>query len=452
MKMKNEEMKKIFSFIVGLACCGSAAAQQIYTLDQLKQLAVENNYNLRSARNAIQQSKEQKSEALTKYFPTVSATGLGLSFDKHLINIDLGLPAGLASLIPAGLEIPSEINMIKNGVYGSVSAIQPVFMGGQIINGNKLAKVGVEASEIKLEASEDQVEMTTEQYYWQLVSVKEKLQTLGAIHQMLVELEKDVSNRVRVGATNRNDLLQVQLRKGELESMQLEAENTQSTLNQLLSQHIGKPNEEIIVSVPDELSNMGKVDPPLLPVGLRQDHQSALNATPQYRLLGKNVEAHSLQHKMKVGENMPTVAVGASYSWNNFLNDHNRGTGLLFAAVHVPISGWWGGSHAIKKKKLALDDAKEQMEDNGQKLIIYMNNAWSAVETSHRKLVIAHDAIAQAEENLRLHKDYYRVGTTTMTDLLLAEEQYQQACDRYTDAYASMQTKMLEYRQATGQK
>ena len=445
-------MKKIFSFIVGLACCGSATAQQIYTLDQLKQLAVENNYNLRSARNAIQQSKEQKSEALTKYFPTVSATGLGLSFDKHLIDIDLGLPAGLAGLLPAGLELPSDIKMIKNGVYGSVSAIQPVFMGGQIINGNKLAKVGVEASEIKLEASEDEVEMTTEQYYWQLVSVKEKLQTLGAIHQMLVELEKDVSNRVRVGAINRNDLLQVQLRKGELESMELEAENIQSTLNQLLSQYIGKPNEEIIVSVPDELSNMGKVDPPVLPVGLRQDHQSALNATPQYRLLGKNVEAHSLQHKMKVGENMPVVAVGASYSWNNFLNDNNRGSGVLFAAVHVPISGWWGGSHAIKKKKLALDDAREMMEDNGQKLIIYMNNAWSAVETSHRKLVIAHDAIAQAEENLRLHRDYYRVGTTTMTDLLLAEEQYQQACDRYTDAYASMQTKMLEYRQATGQK
>ena len=66
-------MKKIYSFIVGLACCGSVAAQQTYTLDQLKQLAVENNYNLRSARNAIQQSKEQKSEAFTKYFPTVSA-------------------------------------------------------------------------------------------------------------------------------------------------------------------------------------------------------------------------------------------------------------------------------------------------------------------------------------------------------------------------------------------
>jgi outer membrane protein TolC len=167
--------------------------------------------------------------------------------------------------------------------------------------------------------------------------------------------------------------------------------------------------------------------------------------------LEKNVEAHRLHHKMKVGENMPVVAVGASYSWNNFLNDDKRGSGLLFAAVHVPISGWWGGSHAIKKKKLALDDAREMTEDNGQKLIIYMNNAWSAVETSHKKLLIAHDAITQAEENLRLNRDYYRVGSTKMSDLLLAQQQYQQARDRYTDAFADFQTKQLEYRQATGQ-
>ena len=421
-------------------------------MEQLKQLAVENNYSLRSARNAILQSKEQKSEALTKYFPSVSATGVGLSFDKHLIDIDLGLPAEVASLIPAGIELPTELKMIKNGVYGGVSAIQPVFMGGQIVNGNKLAKVGVQASEIQLEVSEDQVEMTTEQYYWQMVSFKEKLQTLSAIHQMLVELEKDVSNNVRAGVVNRNDLLQVQLRRGEVESMQLEAENILTTISQLLAQHVGKPNEDINVSIPAELSNMGKSEAPVLPVSLRQDHLSALNATPEYRLLEKNVEAHRLQHKMKVGENLPVVGVGASYSWNNFLNDNKRGSGVLFAAVRVPITGWWGGSHAIKKKKLALDDAREQMEDNGQKLIIRMNNAWAAVETSHKKLLIAHDAITQAEENLRLHRDYYRVGTTNMTDLLLAQEQYQQACDRYTDAYATMQTKILEYRQATGQK
>jgi len=438
-------MKKIIIIILCSVCCNAiATAQGTYTLDQLKQLAVENNYNLRSARNAIQQSKEVKSEAWTKYFPQVSALGFGFQNNKPMIDLDVELPDAIAPLIPEGL-IPANISLMKKGVYGSVSAIQPVFMGGQIINGNKLAKVGVEASELQLEASEDQVELTTEQYYWQMVSLKEKQQTLKAVFDMLTQLEKDVTNMVRVGAVNRNDLLQVQLRKGEIETAQLELENGLTTVSQLLAQHVGKTGEPVDVSVPDVIS--GTI--PALPVALRQDHQTALAATPQYRLLEKNVESHQLQHKMKVGQNMPNIGVGASYSYNDFFDKST--SAMVFAAIQVPISGWWGGSHAIKKQKLALQDAQEQMVDNGQKLIIRMNNAWAAVETSHKKLLIAHDAIEQAEENLRLNKDYYRVGSTKMSDLLLAQQQYQQARDRYTDAFADFQTKQLEYRQATGQ-
>ena len=187
-----------------------------------------------------------------------------------------------------------------------------------------------------------------------------------------------------------------------------------------------------------------------MPLSLRQDHATALNATPQYQLLAKNVEAQKLQHRMQIGANLPQVAVGALYNYNDFMGKNSNA--MMFATVRVPISDWWGGSHKIKKQRLAIDDAEEQMQDNGQKLIIRMNNAWSSVETSYKKLQIARDAITQAEENLRLHKDYYRVGTTNMTDLLLAEEHYQQACDRYTDAYADFQIKQLDYRQATGQK
>ena len=428
-----------FSFII---CHLSFSVAQTYTLEQLKQLAVENNYSLRSARNAIEQSKEVKSEAFTKYFPQVSALGLGFQNNKPMIDLDIELPDVIARLIPQDL-IPANISLMKKGIYGSVSAIQPVFMGGQIINGNKLAKVGVEASELQLEASEDQVELTTEQYYWQMVSLKEKQQTLKAVLDMLETLEKDVNNMVRVGAVNRNDLLQVQLRKGEVETAQLELENGLTTVSQLLAQHIGKTGETI-----DVVSSAAE-DVPELPFALRQDHQTALATTPQYRLLEKNVESHRLQHKMKVGQNLPNVGVGASYSYNDFFEKSS--SAMVFAAVQVPISGWWGGSHAIKKQKLALQDAQEQMVDNGQKLVIRMNNAWAAVETSHKKLLIAHSAIEQAEENLRLNKDYYRVGSTKMSDLLLAQQQYQQARDRYTDAFADFQTKQLEYRQATGQ-
>ena len=440
--MINKIDKRLLISLSFIICHLSFSVAQTYTLEQLKQLAVENNYSLRSARNAIEQSKEVKSEAFTKYFPQVSALGLGFQNNKPMIDLDIELPDVIASFIPQDL-IPANISLMKKGVYGSVSAIQPVFMGGQIVNGNKLAKVGVEASELQLEASEDQVELTTEQYYWQMVSLKEKQQTLKAVLDMLETLEKDVNNMVRVGAVNRNDLLQVQLRKGEVETAQLELENGLTTVSQLLAQHIGKTGETI-----DVVSSAAE-DVPELPFALRQDHQTALATTPQYRLLEKNVESHRLQHKMKVGQNLPNVGVGASYSYNDFFEKSS--SAMVFAAVQVPISGWWGGSHAIKKQKLALQDAQEQMVDNGQKLVIRMNNAWAAVETSHKKLLIAHSAIEQAEETLRLNKDYYRVGSTKMSDLLLAQQQYQQARDRYTDAFADFQTKQLEYRQATGQ-
>lgn len=450
-------MKHIFSFIFSIALCSSATAQQAYTLDQLKQFAVENNYSLHSAQNAIKRSKQQQREAFTKYFPTVSATGAAVTFNKHLIDVDLNMPAALQSLLPPGISLPSNIQLIKSGVLGSVTAIQPVFMGGRIINGNRLAKVGLQASEIQLEYQEDEVELTTEQLYWQAVSLKEKQKTLRSVHDMLVQLEKEVGDMVRAGVTNRNDLLQVQLRKGEIESAQIEVDNQFSTVSQLLAQHVGKAGEAVDVVLPAELNAQieggaeARSSLVALPLSIKTDHQTAVSSTSQYRLLEKNVESQRLQHKMKVGENLPMIGVGASYGYNNLI-DKGRGAGALFAGVTIPISDWWGGSHAIKRQKLAYEDAKEQLEDSSEKLIIHMNNAWSAVESSHKKLLIAHDAIAQADENLRLHKDYYSVGKTNMSDLLKAQEQYQSARDRYTDAYALFQTKQLEYRKATGQR
>lgn len=175
-------MKKNIAFLLSWICCGTIAAQTTLTLEQCKQLARDNNITLRSAKNDIQQAEQQKKQAFTNYFPQVSAMGAGLTANKHLVQMDMEMPAALTAAMPAGTVNPISMGMIKNGLVGNVMAMQPIFAGGQIINGNKLAKVGVEASRIQLEASEDEVELTTEQYYWQVVSLKEKLVTLASLH------------------------------------------------------------------------------------------------------------------------------------------------------------------------------------------------------------------------------------------------------------------------------
>ena len=124
---------------------------------------------------------------------------------------------------------------------------------------------------------------------------------------------------------------------------------------------------------------------------------------------------------------------------------------MLFATVNVPITDWWGGSHAIKRRKIEYQKAEEQFIDNAELLKIRMQNAWNGVEESYQQLLLAQLSIEQAEENLRMNRDYYRAGTSKMSDLLEAQLLYQRACDKHTDAYADYQNKLLEYRQAIGQ-
>lgn len=175
-----------------------------------------------------------------------------------------------------------------------------------------------------------------------------------------------------------------------------------------------------------------------------------VQSTTEYQLLQKQVEATRLQKKMAVGQQLPSVAVGAGYNYHNLLdNDHSFG--MIYATVSVPISDWWGGSHAIKRKKIEYEKAQEQLTDNAQLLQIRMQNAWNAVVEARQQLDIARRSIEQAQENLRLNRNYYRAGTCTMSNLLEAQMLYQQALDKQTDAYAELQNKLLEYRQSIGE-
>lgn len=436
-----------------MSLCSIILHAQTYTLQQLKDSARHNNIALRTARLDIEAASQQRKEAFTKYFPNVSATGLTFNANKGMAQMDINpsemIPASLtptlATMLPAealaALQSPVGISMMKNGTIAGITAVQPVFAGGKIVNGNRLAKVGEDVSRLKLQLSEQEVEKQTEQYYWQLVSLQEKMKTIAAVDTLLSDIHKDVDVAVRAGVAMRNDLLQVGLRQNDIESQRVKLQNGISIVRLLLAQYCGLRSDSFAVSVDGF---------PVASIPQQQDHQQALLQTPEYQLLGKQVEATNLQRKMEIGKNLPTIAVGAGYNYHNLL-DNDRAFGMLFATVSVPISDWWSGSHAIRRKKIAQQQAEEQLANNAQLLTIRMQNAYNAVNEARQQLQIAQHSIEQAEENLRLNRNYYRAGTSKMSDLLEAQLLYQQTLDKRTDAFADLQVKLLEYRQATGQ-
>lgn len=348
------------------------------------------------------------------------------------------------------LASPVSISMMKNGTIAGITAVQPVFAGGQIVNGNKLAKVGEEVSSLQLELSENEVVTTVEQYYWQLVAMQEKVRTLNAVDSLLSSIHKDVDVAVRAGVTLNNDLLQVQLRQNDVESQHVKLMNGISIVKMLLAQYCGLASSRTDDGMADfnvELPDIGKspLDLPSLVGG-----DARLSMLPEYQLLQKQVEATDLQHRMTVGKNMPSVAVGAGYNYHNLL-ENNHTFGMVFATVSIPISDWWGGSHAIKRSKIEQHKAADALSDNAELLKIRMQKSWNDVNESYQQLQIAQRSILQAEENLRLNRNYYKAGTSRMSDLLEAQLLYQQALDKRTDAYADYCNKLLAYKVATGQ-
>ena len=454
-------MKKILS-LIALGCAMSASAQT-YTLQQIKDSALQNNFAIRSAKYGVEAAQQQRKEAFTKYFPTVSGTGLWFNANKGMAQTTLNpsasispeLGAALAQSLPqeamAALANPISISMMKNGTIGSLMAVQPVFAGGQIINGNKLAKVGEEVSKLQLQLSQNEVEKTAEQYFWQLASLQEKMNTINAVDTLLRDIYKDVDVAVRAGVAMRNDLLQVQLRQNDIQSQRLKLQNGISIVRLLLSQYCGLRDTSFTIdhsaTQMEKANNVQCSAPAPLACKARMVNVQSLS---EYQLLQKQVEAAKLQKQMAVGQNLPTVAVGAGYNYHNLL-ENNHSFGMVFATVSVPISDWWGGSHAIKRRKIEHQKAIEQLDDNTQLLKIRMQNAWNGVEESYQQLLLAVRSIEQASENLRLNRNYYRAGTSKMSDLLEAQLLYQQSLDKHTDAFADYQNKLLEYKQATGQ-
>lgn len=404
-------------------------AQQVYTLDECLEMAMQHNVRIKNADNDVAAALQQQKSAFTNYFPTVSASGFGFMADKGLLQLEM-MPG-------------MELSLLKNGVAGGVTASLPLFAGGQIVYGNQLAKVNVEASHLRRRLSADEVRLTVERYFWQVVMLKEKLRTINTVQEQLRQIHQDVETAVKAGVTNRNDLLQVGLRLNEMRMNGISVENALQVSRSLLAQYIGVAKDSIDI----DLHMDGSL--PTLSDTLYHLPESSLTQLAEYHLLEKNVEANRLQYKVSVGKNLPTVAVGGGYMYDNLMDkDHPFWIGGV--TVSIPLTKWWGGSHDMKRQKLQIRNAENQLKDQSELLLIRMQNTWNALTDAHKQVEIAIESIGQANENLRLQTDYYQAGTCTMSDLLEAQSLYQQSRDKYVESYAQYEIKKQEYLQATG--
>lgn len=432
-------MKHTHIYIIGLATWCTAtlfptalrAQKQSFALEECIEMALKNNTEVKNSRLDIDLADEDRKHAFTQIFPQINAMGAGFIGAENLMRGEMAVPH--MGTLP--------LSMMKKGVVATLTALQPLYMGGQIINANKMAELQREVRHLEFEMTEKDVTQNVCDYYWQLVALRGNTATLDAAEKQLNEVHSLTMQYVDAGVTTRNDLLRVELKRQETASQRLKVNNAIEVVRLLLAQLCGADMMNF------DIETQHMLTPPEPAVYFVQADQ-ALDNREEIELSEKAISLNTLQVKMERGKNLPSVAVGAAGLYYNMM-EQNKGNLVGLATVSVPISSWWSGSHKIKKAKIVLEQSRNSLYDTKQKLAIEILTAWNALEEAYAQIEIARKSVAQADENLRLSRDQYDAGTMDMTELLDAVTLHTQSHSNLTSACAEYQKRIAEYQRKT---
>jgi len=427
-------------------------AQNALTLEECKILALENNRKAKNSKLEIKAARQVKKSALTNYFPSISASGIKFESEKSLMEIESeggdlpvydGNPDNLPDADMFAYFPSSTMGIMKEGTIGYINVVQPIFAGGRIINGNKLASLGEKVAKSMDKLTKDEIILKTEEYYWQIISLEEKSRTIEKYEEMLNSLLKQVEDAYNFGIVMKNDVLKVKLKRSEILLNKSKLNNGINLAQMAFNQYLGLPLDSTLILENESVT----IEPPN---DLYLENSTVLKNREEYKLLEYSVKAEKLQTKIKRGEYLPQAGIGVSYQYLKFDEAKERTFGMIYGTVSVPISGWWGGSHELQNRHLKESIAKNNLTNNSELLLLQMEKSWRDLTDAYTQYMLSEESIIQAEENMKVNDDSYNNGLITVSDLLEAQALLKQAEDQLTDAKTNYLIQRTKYLQVTG--
>ena len=439
-------MKKCI-IIIGLLLSVAAFAQEPLRLSvqDCIDLALENNIELKNSQLEIDKARATKKEVQTLYFPTVSAQALAfdalnpmLSFGIDDIN-NAQLRQILYTLFAeygVNMGLDKEFSFVQNGVMVNAMATEPIYAGGRIRNGNKLAKLGIEAAEYQSKMKEDEVRLQTECLYWQIIALEEKNATLDYLDRLLDTLDKYLDGAIEAGLAMPTDQYKLHVKQNESQLNRKKLNDGITLLKMLLAQYIGADGQNITLTDTLGLET--------LPTTWFQNAEVAVARRNESHLLDLSLKAEDLKRKMTLGEALPSLMIGGSASYHTIL-ENTKPNAMVFAVLQVPITDWHKTSFKLKKHDLDAEIAENTRRDLTEKMQLQTNQAWFNLEQSWLRISMANTALRDAEANLKITQDYYDAGLVALSDVLEAQTLLKQSRDELTDSRVEYRVNLVTY-------
>lgn len=433
----------LLTFVVTVSCMH---AQRMLTLEECRNLAIQNNKELQISGEKIKMADNEKKAAFTKYFPQLSANGAYMWNQKDINLLDMGaLSSSLSSSLGGLAQLPM-IQHLMSGVndmqhldvqniwVGNVSLVQPVFMGGKIVNYNQITKFAKQLAESMNNLQLQDLIYKTDETYWQVISLVNKKKLADAYVDLLRKMDSDVTAMIYEGVATEADGLSVKVKLNEAEMAQTKVENGLALTRMLLAQICGLSLEEDLSLADEKLDNF-----PVETTQASADLNEAFMNRNELRSLDLATKIYKRKERIALAEMLPNLALAANYFvtnpnvFNGLKNDF-AGMFNVGVMVKVPLSGWWEGTYRRNSAKAETRIKTLEWQDAREKIELQVNQSVYKVNEAGKKLIASSRNMENAEENLRRANFGFEEGVIPALNLMEAQTAWVSARSSLIDA------------------
>ncbi|WP_280749259.1 TolC family protein [Parabacteroides sp. PF5-9] len=428
-------MRYLILLLISLVSAVYTTAQQTFTLEECRLLAIKNNKELKIAGEKVKMANYERKAAITKYFPEISATGAYLRQNEHYFNlIDFNALGSAGALIPENIKDFARFD-IQNIWLGNISLVQPVFMGGKIISYNQITQYAKELAESMNDQQLQEIIYLTDETYWQVISLVNKKKLADAYVDLLRKMNRDVEEMITEGVATKADGLAVKVKLNEAEMTQTKVDNGLALSRMLLAQICGLPLEDYSVNLADEyIENL-----PVQATYATANMEEAFMNRNELKSLELAEKIYKKKEHIALSEMLPNIGLTANFlAFNTDLHPSakNNFSNLLSVGVmvKVPLSAWWEGTYKRNSAKAETTIKKLEFLEAREKIELQVNQSVYKVNEANKKLIASSRNMENAEENLRHANLGFEEGVIPALNLMEAQTAWVSARSDLIDA------------------
>ena len=372
------------------------------TLNEVWQIAISNDDRLSARRWTTAAAETTLSAANAGRLPTAHLQG-GYQLrdnDRRFVSNLPGLP---------NFMIPYQQR--ENGSF-SANLRVPIYTSGKISHQIASAAARVRVQSAEIEEHRLQLKFEVARDYVGVLLATNNLQASVSSTRSLASHASDVKSLAAKGKVPRNDQLaaEVALANGRYE--QIRATHALDRARASLNRRLRRPLDQSMALEPPVIGDLA--------LELPQLTSMATSNRPELAAISAQVDDLNHQACSQRASNRMQVTLEGGYSYTE--NRHQSPQGITAAGIGVSWSALNRKrdlqSQALSQQARALASLRSEALSRIQ---LDVRQAWLHVREAKRRKALTRQAVLHAEENLRVNRRKYAMGTATNTAVLQAE-------------------------------